>query len=139
MLVVLGLGTLVWMNGHRALPRTGAAGAPTSASSLPASAASASVPAVQAASSPSAGSAAATPSPTVPLASAHVANTAGAGVVLRSAAGPQAKPVLSLGEGTKVLLTGNKQTVGAQVWVEVQTMDGAHRGWVENSYLDTTP
>jgi hypothetical protein len=40
-----------------------------------------------------------------------------------------------LRDGTRVLLTGNEQTVAARVWREIETEDRALRGWVQADFL----
>jgi hypothetical protein len=73
----------------------------------------------------------ATPQPQV----AMVANTNGQGVSVRQQAGPQAPRAGVLREGTRVLLTGNDQTVAARPWREIETEDHKLRGWVLSDFL----
>lgn len=40
-----------------------------------------------------------------------------------------------LREGTRVVLTGNEQTVAARPWREVETEDHSMKGWVLGDFL----
>jgi uncharacterized protein YraI len=64
-----------------------------------------------------------------------VANTGGLGVSVRSQPGPSAPRAGVLRDGTRVLLTGNEQTVAARVWREIETEDRGIRGWVLGDFL----
>jgi hypothetical protein len=47
-----------------------------------------------------------------------------------------------LREGTRVILTGNDQTVAARPWREIETEDHNLKGWVMGDFLQlqqTTP
>jgi len=76
---------------------------------------------------------AATPTPQLQL--ARIANTNGLGVTVRQQPGPQAPRAGALREGTRVLLTGNDQTVAARPWREVETEDHNLRGWVQGDFV----
>jgi hypothetical protein len=78
-----------------------------------------------------------TPEPTATpqLQVVRVANTGGLGVSVRVQPGPQAPRSGVLRDGTRVLLTGNDQTVAARVWREIETEDRGIRGWVLADFL----
>lgn len=78
-----------------------------------------------------------TPEPTATpqLQFARIVNTAGLGVTVRQQPGPTAPRAGVLREGTRVVLTGNDQTVAARPWREVQTEDHALKGWVQGDFL----
>jgi hypothetical protein len=78
----------------------------------------------------------ATPTPQLQL--ARIANTSGLGVTVRQQPGPQAPRAGVLREGTRVLLTGNDQTVAARPWREVETEDHNLRGWVQGDFVQPT-
>jgi hypothetical protein len=73
----------------------------------------------------------ATPQPVV----ARIANTGGQGVTVRVEPGPQAARAGVLREGTRVVLTGNDQTVAARPWREIESEDQTVRGWVQGDFL----
>jgi uncharacterized protein YraI len=75
----------------------------------------------------------ATPTPQPQI--AVVVNTAGQGVSVRQQPGPQAPRAGVLREGTRVLLTGNDQTVAARPWREIETEDHNLKGWVQADFL----
>lgn len=75
------------------------------------------------------------PTPTPQLQVAQVVNTAGQGVSVRQQPGPQAPRAGVLREGTRVLLTGNDQTVAARPWREIETQDHNLKGWVLADFL----
>jgi len=81
--------------------------------------------------------AAPTPEPTVvpELQAALVVNTGGQGVWVHLQPGPQAQRARVLREGTRVLLTGNDQTVAARPWREIETEDHILKGWVQGDFL----
>jgi hypothetical protein len=64
-----------------------------------------------------------------------VGNTGGLGVSVRAQPGPSAPRSGVLRDGTRVLLTGNEQTVAARVWREIETEDRGIRGWVLGDFL----
>ncbi|HYY88267.1 MAG TPA: SH3 domain-containing protein, partial [Chloroflexota bacterium] len=66
---------------------------------------------------------------------ARVANTAGQGVSVRIQPGLGAARAGVLRDGTRVVLTGNEQTVAARVWREIETEDRSLRGWVQADFL----
>jgi uncharacterized protein YraI len=66
---------------------------------------------------------------------ARIVNTGGQGVSVRNQPGPQAPRAGVLREGTRVLLTGNDQTIAARPWREVETEDHSLRGWVLADFL----
>ena len=71
-----------------------------------------------------------------------IVNTGGLGVSVRLQPGPQAPRAGVLREGTRVLLTGNDQTVAARPWREIETEDHNLKGWVLGDFLQlqqTTP
>jgi len=78
-----------------------------------------------------------TPEPTATpqQAMALIANTSGQGVTVRLQPGPQAPRAGALREGTRVLLTGNDQTVAARPWREIETPDHNLKGWVLADFL----
>jgi hypothetical protein len=78
-----------------------------------------------------------TPTPTQQV--ARIANTAGQGVTVRTEPGPQAPRVGALRDGTRVLLTGNEETVAARVWREVETEDRSLKGWVLGDFVQPQP
>lgn len=73
--------------------------------------------------------------PTPSLQAARIVNTSGLGVSVRLQPGPQAPRAGVLREGTRVLLTGNDQTVAARPWREIETEDGVLKGWVLGDFL----
>jgi hypothetical protein len=75
------------------------------------------------------------PSPTAQLQLARIANTNGLGVTVRLEPGPQATRAGVLREGTRVILTGNDQTVAARPWREIETEDHNLKGWVLGDFL----
>jgi hypothetical protein len=79
----------------------------------------------------------ATPEPTAApsFQAARIANTSGLGVSVRLQPGPQAPRAGVLREGTRVLLTGNDQTVAARPWREIETEDHVLKGWVMGDFL----
>jgi len=81
-----------------------------------------------------------TPEPTATpqLQVARIANTGGLGVTVRQQPGPQAQRAGVLREGTRVLLTGNDQTVAARPWREVETEDHNLKGWVQGDFVQPT-
>lgn len=87
-------------------------------------------------------SATASPAPVQPTATpppqfvpARIGNTGGVGVVVRAEAGPQARALGNLREGTRVNLTGADATVAARQWREVEDPASGLRGWVLADYL----
>ncbi len=82
-----------------------------------------------------------TPEPTATpqLQLARIANTNGLGVHVRQQPGPQAPSAAVLREGTRVLLTGNDQTVAARPWREIETEDHNTRGWVQGDFVQSLP
>ena len=79
------------------------------------------------------------PSPTPPPRAARIANTSGLGVRVRLEPGPQSPQAGVLREGTRVLLTGNDQTVAARPWREIETEDHNLKGWVQGDFLQQLP
>jgi hypothetical protein len=75
------------------------------------------------------------PSPTPQPQAARIVNTSGLGVSVRLQPGPQAPRAGVLREGTRVLLTGNDQTVAARPWREIETEDHNLKGWVLADFL----
>src|SRR5207253_4730654 len=75
------------------------------------------------------------PSPTPQPRAARIANTSGLGVSVRLQPGPQAQRAGVLREGTRVLLTGNDQTVAARPWREIETEDHNLKGWVLGDFI----
>jgi hypothetical protein len=155
-LLLLGLigavAALAVLNAGRALPPV-RVGAPTSVPAPTIVPTPAVTPRVTAANAPTATpppSAAAaegapTPAPTTPptpeptpeaqLQAARIVNTSGLGVTVRLQPGPQAARAGVLREGTRVLLTGNDQTVAARPWREIETEDHNLKGWVQGDFL----
>ncbi len=82
-----------------------------------------------------------TPAPTVEptltsqFQPARIVNTNGLGVNVRKQPGPSALNAGVLREGTRVLLTGNDQTVAARPWREIETEDHNLKGWVQGDFL----
>lgn len=78
-----------------------------------------------------------TPEPTATpqLQLALIANTGGLGATVRQQPGPQAPRAGALREGTRVVLTGNDQTVAARPWREIETEDRSVKGWVQGDFL----
>lgn len=74
-----------------------------------------------------------TATPVVQL--ARIVNTNGQGVSVRNQPGPQATRSGVLREGTRVVLTGNDQTVAARPWKEIETEDRSLKGWVQSDFL----
>jgi hypothetical protein len=66
---------------------------------------------------------------------ARIVNTSGLGVWVRQQPGPQAPRAGVLREGTRVLLTGNDQTVAARPWREIETEDHNLKGWVQGDFI----
>lgn len=79
------------------------------------------------------------PTPTPVPQAAKIVNTNGLGVSVRNQPGPQATRSGVLREGTRVLLTGNDQTVAARPWKEVETEDHSLKGWVSSDFLQLQP
>jgi uncharacterized protein YraI len=75
------------------------------------------------------------PTPTPQLQLAQIVNTNGLGVSVREQPGPQSPRAGVLREGTRVLLTGNDQTVAARPWREIETQDHNLRGWVLGDFI----
>jgi hypothetical protein len=75
------------------------------------------------------------PTPLPAPQAARVVNTSGQGVSVRLQPGPTAPRAGVLREGTRVLLTGNDQTVAARPWKEVETEDHNLKGWVLGDFL----
>ena len=75
------------------------------------------------------------PTPTPEPQLARIVNTSGQGVSVRLEPGPQAARAGVLREGTRVMLTGNDQTVAARPWREIETEDRRLRGWVLGDFL----
>jgi hypothetical protein len=75
------------------------------------------------------------PTPTPQLQEARIANTSGLGVSVRQQPGPTAPRAGVLREGTRVLLTGNDQTVAARPWREIETEDHNLKGWVLGDFV----
>ena len=75
------------------------------------------------------------PTPTPSLQAARIANTSGLGVSVRLQPGPTAPRAGVLREGTRVLLTGNDQTIAARPWREIETEDHNLKGWVLGDFL----
>jgi len=117
---------------------------PTPAVTPRVTAASTATPAPLAASAPTAVPTPAeppTPAPTAtpPLQAARITNTNGLGVSVRQQPGPQAPRAGVLREGTRVLLTGNDQTVAARPWREIETEDHNLKGWVQGDFVQPNP
>ncbi len=79
------------------------------------------------------------PTPAPATQSALIVNTSGLGVFVRLQPGPQAQRAGVLREGTRVLLTGNDQTVAARPWREIETEDHNLKGWVQGDFLQLQP
>jgi hypothetical protein len=79
------------------------------------------------------------PTPVPELQAARIVNTSGLGVSVRLQPGPQAQRAGVLREGTRVLLTGNDQTVAARPWREIETEDHNLKGWVQGDFLQLQP
>jgi hypothetical protein len=75
------------------------------------------------------------PTPTPSLRPARIANTSGLGVSVRLQPGTGAPRAGVLREGTRVLLTGNDQTVAARPWREIETEDHNIKGWVLGDFI----
>ena len=75
------------------------------------------------------------PTPTPQLQEARITNTSGLGVSVRQQPGPTAPRAGVLREGTRVLLTGNDQTVAARPWREIETVDHNLKGWVLGDFV----
>jgi hypothetical protein len=75
--------------------------------------------------------------PTPQLQEALIINTAGLGVSVRQQPGPSAPRAGVLREGTRVLLTGNDQTVAARPWREIETLDHNLKGWVQGDFVQS--
>ncbi|MGI9146708.1 MAG: hypothetical protein ACR2IK_09215 [Chloroflexota bacterium] len=79
------------------------------------------------------------PTPVPSLQSALIVNTSGLGVSVRLQPGPQSQRAGVLREGTRVLLTGNDQTVAARPWREIETEDHNLKGWVQGDFVQLQP
>jgi len=79
------------------------------------------------------------PTPEPELQAALIANTNGQGVWVHLQPGPQSQRARVLREGTRVLLTGNDQTVAARPWREIETEDHNLKGWVQGDFLQLVP
>ena len=79
------------------------------------------------------------PTPMPELQAARIVNTNGQGVSVRLQPGPQSPRQGVLREGTRVLLTGNDQTVAARPWREIETEDHILKGWVQGDFLQLQP
>jgi hypothetical protein len=75
------------------------------------------------------------PTPTPQLQAARVINTSGLGLRVRKQPGTASDLAGALREGTRVLLTGNDQTVAARPWREIETEDHNLKGWVQGDFL----
>lgn len=75
------------------------------------------------------------PTPTPTQQAARIANTNGLGAKVHLQPGAQTPQVVALREGTRVLLTGNDQTVAARPWREIETEDHNLKGWVQGDLL----
>ena len=75
------------------------------------------------------------PTPAPQFQPARIVNTNGLGVNVRKQPGPSALNAGVLREGTRVLLTGNDQTVAARPWREIETEDHNLKGWVQGDFL----
>jgi hypothetical protein len=146
--------TLAYINAGRALPsRVGATSTAVPATSVPSpvvtprvttdSAAAATptlvAPVIFAPTAPPPPTPAQPPTPeptaTPTLQFARIVNTGGLGVSVRQQPGPTAPRAGVLREGTRVVLTGNDQTVAARPWREVETEDHNLKGWVQGDFL----
>ena len=113
-------------------PRVTTASRPT-ATPAPAPVASGPTPAPTPSPSP-------TPEPTpTPQQIARIFNTAGRGVWVHLQPGPQAPRARVLKEGTRVVLTGNDETVAARPWREIETEDHNVKGWVQADFIQLQP
>jgi hypothetical protein len=148
LLAVIGaVAALAYLNAGRSLPVRAAAVTPTPALTLvptlavtprvttgsaptatPSDSNSAATPAPTQAATPE-------PTPTPPPQAALIVNTSGLGVSVRLQPGPQAPRAGVLREGTRVLLTGNDQTIAARPWREIETEDHNLKGWVLGDFL----
>jgi hypothetical protein len=111
-------------------PRVTVANAPTATPAPVAAESGGATPAPTSAEAP-------TPEPTAPpeLQAARIANTSGLGVSVRLEPGQNAQRAGVLREGTRVLLTGNDQTVAARPWREIETEDHNLKGWVQGDFI----
>jgi hypothetical protein len=75
------------------------------------------------------------PTPTPSMQAARIFNTSGLGVWVHDQPGAQAPRTRVLREGTRVLLTGNDQTIAARPWREIETEDHNLKGWVLGDFL----
>ncbi|HTD79500.1 MAG TPA: hypothetical protein VK898_17810 [Chloroflexota bacterium] len=75
------------------------------------------------------------PTPTPQMQPARIFNTSGLGAWVHEQPGQQARRTRVLSEGTRVLLTGNDQTVAARPWREIETEDHNLKGWVQGDFL----
>jgi hypothetical protein len=75
------------------------------------------------------------PTPTPILQAAKIVNTSGLGASVRLQPGVGAQRAGVVREGTRVLLTGNDQTVAARPWREIETEDHVLKGWVMGDFL----
>jgi len=116
-------------------PRVTAANAPT-LTPAPLSQASAPTPAP---SLPPAPPPTPEPTPTPQQQIARIFNTAGLGVWVHLQPGPQAPRARVLKEGTRVLLTGNDETIAARPWREIETEDHIVKGWVQGDFIQLLP
>jgi len=158
LLMIAAVGLLAYWNQGRPLPPVGARSSATStlvATIVPTPIVT---PRVSAGSAPTATPAVAqaqaepTPEPTAaepptqeptpvpePQQAALIANTNGQGVWVHLQPGPQSQRARVLREGTRVLLTGNDQTVAARPWREIETEDHNLKGWVQGDFLQLQP
>ena len=79
------------------------------------------------------------PTPTPQQQIARIFNTAGLGVWVHLQPGPQAPRARVLKEGTRVLLTGNDETIAARPWREIETEDHIVKGWVQGDFIQLLP
>ncbi|HEX8968880.1 MAG TPA: hypothetical protein VF937_13420 [Chloroflexota bacterium] len=79
------------------------------------------------------------PTPTPQPQVARIVNTNGLGVWVRLQPGQNAPRAGALGEGARVLLTGNDQTVAARPWREIETEDHRLKGWVQGDFVQLQP
>lgn len=140
--IIVGVAALIVMNIGRALPsRAAVPVASPTVPVLPTAAVRVAVsPTALPSSTPTPDPTSATPAPTAPSTAsgtAHVANTGGSGIYLRTDAGANARVLTTLPEGTAVQVTGQTQTVAGTQWVQVQTSDGL-MGWISSDFLDTS-
>ena len=75
------------------------------------------------------------PTPTPQLQEARIVNTSGLGVSVHQQPGTTAARAGVLREGTRVLLTGNDETVAARPWREIETEDHNLKGWVLGDFV----